>query len=131
MKRMIVLLLIGLSFGSQIIYADGQGDTLDFWQKLKNKIASFVLQKSASPTTTTSTGGVRGAPNTSEDLYWKGEASPQTIDPYELEAFKKGITLMDSGDKNQAQAAFSAFITEYPDSLLKKDAKEALAHLAN
>jgi TolA-binding protein len=117
MKRLIMLFLICLAFGSRITHADEQGGTLDFWQTLKNKIASFVLMKSASPTTT------------SEDLYWKGEASPQTIDPDELEAFKKGIALMDSGEKEQAQTAFSDFITEYPDSSLKKDAKEALAHL--
>ena len=131
MKRLIVLVLIGLSLGSQNLYADQQSDKFGFWQKLKNKIASFVLQKSASSSTTTSTGGVRGAPAASEDLYWKGEASPQTIDPIELEAFKKGITLMDSGDTKQAQSAFSGFLTKYPDSVLKKDAEEALAHLAN
>ncbi len=129
MKRLLMLILMGLAFGSQILYADEQGGTLSFWEKLRKKLESFTPEKKSVVTTTTATGGVRGAPMASEDLYWKGEVSAQTqtIDADELEAFKKGIAFVDAGDKQQAQAAFSEFIKDYPDSSLRKDADQALA----
>ena len=124
MKRLAMLFMVGLLFGSQTIYAEEQGDASNFWDKLRERLEMLTPQKKVAETTT---GGVRGAPTVTEDMYWKGEISAQSIDPDELEAFKKGMALMDSGDKKQAQTAFADFINKYPDSSLIKDAKEALA----
>lgn len=125
MKRLVMLFMIGLTFGSQTIYGEEQGDASNFWEKLREKLELLIPQKKAVETTT---GGVRGAPTVTEDMYWKGEVSSQTIDPDELEAFKKGIALIDSGDKKRAQTAFAEFINKYPESSLIKDAKEALVY---
>jgi TolA-binding protein len=125
MKRLIMLLLMGLAFGSQVLYAGGQDDTSSFWAKLRSKLESLTPQNRV--TATSATGGVRGAPMASEDMYWKGDASARTVDAVELEAFKKAVALIDLGDKKQAQTAFSEFIKKYPNSSLRKDADQALA----
>jgi TolA-binding protein len=125
MNRLIMLLLVGLAFGSQVLYAAGQGDTASFWERLRSKLESFTPQNRV--TITNATGGVRGAPMATEDMYWKGDASTRTLDSVELEAFKKAVAFIDLGDKKQAQTAFSEFIRKYPNSSLRKDADQALA----
>jgi len=126
MKRLAMLAFMsGLTFGSQLVYAEEQGDASNFWEKLREKLELLVPQKKG---VEPAIGGVRGAPTVTEDMYWKGEKSAQTIDPDELDAFKKGVALMDSGDKKQAQTSFADFINKYPDSSLINDAKEALAY---
>jgi TolA-binding protein len=125
MKKLLMIILMGLAFGSQTLYADDQDGTQSFWEKLRNKLESFVPREKV--TSTTATGGVRGAPAASEEIYWKGEASTQTIDPDELAAFNKALAFVDSGDKAQAQSAFSEFINTYPDSPLRQDADQAMA----
>ncbi|MDH4234415.1 MAG: hypothetical protein OEV15_04690 [Gallionella sp.] len=130
MKKFTMLLLLGLALGAQSLYAGEKGDgTLSFWEKLRIKIESMTPQKKT--TVTTATGGVRGAPVSTEDIYWKNEASGQTIAADELEAFKKAMKLADLSDKAQAQAAFSEFVNKFPGSSLRKDADQALALLAN
>ncbi|OGS95070.1 MAG: hypothetical protein A3G79_02850 [Gallionellales bacterium RIFCSPLOWO2_12_FULL_57_18] len=129
MKKITMLFLLGLALGSQALYAAEKGDaTMSFWQKLRVKIESMTPQKKTS--VTTASGGVRGAPAATEDIYWKNEATGQTIVSDELEAFKKAMELADSDDKAQARAAFSEFIRKYPESSLRKDADQALALLA-
>ncbi len=122
---MLILILMGLAFGSQLTYADEQGGSADFWEKLRNKIDSFTSREK-DMTPTTATAGVRGAPVASDDIYWKGEAPIHSIDPDELQAFKNAMGFVDAGDHKQAQAAFSEFISTYPDSPLRKDAEQAL-----
>jgi TolA-binding protein len=46
-----------------------------------------------------------------------------------LGAFKKAITLVDAGKTADAQAAFSDFIKNHPESNLRADAEAALAQL--
>ncbi|HEU0189179.1 MAG TPA: hypothetical protein VFQ97_04205 [Gallionella sp.] len=140
MKKITMLFLLGLALGSQLLYAAEKGDSRQnaakkddnkqsFWQKLRIKIESMTPQKKTS--VTTATGGVRGAPGSTEDIYWKNEATGQTIAAEELEAFKKAMKLADSDDKAQAHAAFAEFIKKYPGSSLRKDADQALALLGN
>ncbi|MBI5626131.1 MAG: hypothetical protein HY935_02845 [Nitrosomonadales bacterium] len=140
MKKITMLFLLGLALGSQVLYAAEKGDgkqnaagkgdsKQSFWQKLRIKIESMTPQKKTS--VTTATGGVRGAPGSTEDIYWKNEATGQTIASEELEAFKKAMKLADSDDKAQAHAAFAEFIKKYPESSLRKDADQALALLGN
>lgn|SRR3989338_2355773 len=130
MKKITVLFLLGLALGSQALYAADKGNgSQSFWDKLRVKIESMTPQKKTS--VTTATGGVRGAPSSSEDMYWKNEATGQTAANGELEAFKKAMQLAGSADKAQAKTAFADFIKKYPGSSLRKDADEALALLGN
>ena len=127
MKKLTLLFLLGISLGSQALYAaESSNKTMSFWDRLRAKIESFTPQKKSS--VTTATGGVRGAQIASDDVYWKNEASSETIAAEELEAFAKAVKLTDTND-TQAQNAFSEFIKKYPDSTLRKDADQALAQL--
>ncbi len=126
MKKLTMLLLLGLALGSQTLYAADKSDsTLSFWDMLRSKLESLTPQRKV--TATNATGGVRGTAMASEDVYWKNEATGQTIDSDELDAFKKAVKLIDLGNKAQAKTAFSDFIQKYPDSSLRKDADQALA----
>ena len=128
MKKIIMLFLLGLALGAQSLYAAEKGDsTKSFWEKLRVKIESLTPQKKT--TVTTATGGVRGASGSTEDLYWKNEATGQTVEGDELEAFKNAMELAGLDDKAKAQAAFAEFIKKYPGSSLRKDADQALAML--
>lgn len=126
MKKLTMLLLIGSMLGSQALYAEEKsGSAQSFWDMIRSKLEMLTPQKRV--TATNATGGVRGAAVASEDVYWKDEATGQTIDADELDAFKKGIKLIETGDKGQARTAFADFIKKYPDSSLRKDADQALA----
>lgn len=129
MKKIIMLFLLGLALGSQALYAAEKSDgAKSFWEKLRVKIESMTPQKKTS--VTTATGGVRGALTSTEDIYWKNEATGQMVPAEELEEFKKAMKLADTAENAPAQAAFSEFIKKYPESSLRKDADQALALLA-
>lgn len=128
MKRLITLLLLVLSFFSQTLEAgEKNGNTLSFWERLRGKVESMTPQKKLGATT--ATGGVRGAPAATEDMYWKNDASAQIVSSDELDAFAKAMKLTESEDKTQAQEAFAEFIKKYPESSLRKDADQALVLL--
>lgn len=130
MKKIAMLFLLGLALGSQSLYAADKNDSKkSFWEKLRVKIEAMTPQKKTN--VTTATGGVRGAPVSAADIYWKNEATGQTLAADELDAFKNAMKLADSDDKTQAKAAFGDFIKKYPESSLRKDADQALALLAN
>lgn len=130
MKQLIMLLLLGLALFSQALHAGEKDDkSLSFWDRLRGKIESLTPQKQLG--VTTATGGVRGAFIAFEDMYWKNDASGQTIGSDELEVFARAMKLTDSDDKAQAQTAFAEFIKQYPQSILRKDADQALAQLQN
>lgn len=134
MKNFTMLFLLALAVGSQALYAaEKSGGPQTFWDKLRIKIEAMTPQKKAS--VTTATGGVRGAPASAEDIYWKDEATGQTVVAEELEAFKKAVKLAESNSNGkaqaQAQAAFGEFIKKYPGSSLRKDADQALVLLGN
>jgi TolA-binding protein len=130
MKKIAALFMLGLALGSQALYAAEKGDAgKSFWEKLRVKIEAMTPQKKMA--VTTATGGVRGAPTSTEDMYWKDEATGQTVASEELEAFKKAMKLAGSTDKAQAHTAFAEFINKYPGSSLRKDADQALALLGN
>ena len=115
MRRFTMLFLLGLALGSQTLYAAEKDDSkLSFWDKLRIKIESMTPQKKTN--VTTATGGVRGAQVSSEDMYWKNEATGQTIASDELEAFKKAMQLAGQDNQAQAKTAFSEFIKKYPGS---------------
>lgn len=123
-----MLFLVGLSLFSQSLYAgEKSANSSGFWDKLRGKIESLTPQKKVGMTT--ATGGVRGAPAATEDMYWKNDASAHVIGADELDDFEKAVKLTDSDDKGPAQAAFSEFINKYPGSPLRKDAEQAIALL--
>lgn len=108
--------------------AAAAGSMSGFMEKLRMKVEQLTPQKQVS--TSTAVGGVRGSAVAAADVYWKGEAKPQTIDAAELEAFQKGVALAESDQKAQARAVFAEFAKTYPESILKADAEEFMRHLA-
>ena len=128
MKKLIaILMLVGIAFGAQTLYAaEGGNSTLSFWEKLRKKIEMLAPQKKVNATT--AVGGVRGAQVSADDTYWKGEKA-KAIDPDELVAFKKAMSLAESGEMKEAQTAFTEFVKKSPESPLRKDADLALAQL--
>jgi len=91
------------------------------------KIEQMTPQKKLG--STTAVGGVRGAAVEATDVYWKGEAKPQSIDADELGAFQKAMALVEAEQKDQAKAAFAEFSKTYPNSPLKADADQVMARL--
>jgi TolA-binding protein len=104
------------------------GSAPGFLDKLRMKVDQLTPQKQS--TVSTAVGGVRGSAVAAADVYWKGEAKPQVIDAAELEAFQKGLTLVDADQKAEARAVFVEFAKTYPESILKADAEEIVRHLA-
>jgi len=127
MKKLIVLfVLLGVVLATPAYSADEKPE-VSLWERLRMKIEMLTPKKKVS--TTTAVGGVRGSLADADDVYWKGEAKVQPVDADELAAFKKAISLADSGDVAGAQAAFSDFLKKHPDSRLHDDAEQALALL--
>lgn len=126
MKKLITLLL---ACGVATAFAQsGQGDSwTGFWERLRMKIEQMTPQKKLG--STTAVGGVRGAAVEATDVYWKGEAKPQSIDADELGAFQKAMALVEAEQKDQAKAAFAEFSKTYPNSPLKADADQVMARL--
>lgn len=104
------------------------GGMSGFMEKLRMKVEQLTPQKQVN--VSTAVGGVRGSAVAASDVYWKGEAKPQAIDAAELEAFQKGVALVESDQKVQARAVFAEFAKTYPESILKADAEEIMRHLA-
>ncbi len=127
MKKLIALfVLLGVVLATPVYGAD-KPDSSSWWESLRRKIEMLTPKKKI--TTTTAVGGVRGSQADADDVYWKGEAKIQPIDPKELDAFKKAVSLFDAGDMAGAQGAFSDFVKKHPDSSLRKDAEQALVLL--
>ncbi len=105
----------------------GSGSMSGFMEKLRMKVEQLTPQKQMNAST--AVGGVRGSAVAASDVYWKGEAKPQTIDAAELESFQKGVSLMESDQKAKALAAFTEFAKTYPESILKADAEEIMQRL--
>jgi TolA-binding protein len=127
MKRLIALfVLLGVVLATPV-YAAGVTAEPSLWERLRKKIETMAPKKKLS--TTTAAGGVRGSLADADDVYWKGESKLEQIDSDELNAFKKAIALVDSGKVADAQAAFSDFIKNHPESNLRADAEAALAQL--
>lgn len=128
MKQMTMLFLLVLALGTQVLHAaESGGATLSFWERLRSKIESMAPQKKVAATN--ATGGVRGAAVSSDDIYWKGEASAQSIAADELDAFMAAMAMAEKNAAGPARNAFSSFIKQYPASSLRKDAEQALALL--
>lgn len=127
MKKLLALfVLLGVIFATPSYAAESKSEP-SLWERLRKKIEMMTPKKKLS--TTTASGGVRGSLADSDDVYWKGEVQPQTIDFDELDAFKKAISLVDAGKAAEAQTAFSSFIRLHPGSTLRVDAEAALAQL--
>ena len=125
-KRFAVLLALSLAV-TTLHAEDKNVAQLGFWEMLRMKIEQLTPQKKLN--TTTAVGGVRGAAVEVADVYWKGETKPQFIDSDELTVFQKAMSLVEAGQKDQAQTAFTDFAKIYPNSPLRKEADQALAQL--
>lgn len=129
MKKLITAVLALSLLGAHAQSADkGKADSWNgFWERLRLKVEQMTPQKKLG--STTAVGGVRGAAVEASDVYWKGEAKPQSIDADELTAFQKAMALVEADQKEQAQAAFIEFAKAYPNSSLKPDAEQAMTRL--
>jgi TolA-binding protein len=127
MKRLVALFVLLSVILATPSYAAGVTAEPSLWDRLRKKIEAMTPKKKLSATT--ASGGVRGSLVDADDVYWKGEYKPQSIDADELSAFKKAITLVDVGKTADAQTAFSDFIMNHPESNLRADAEAALAQL--
>lgn len=127
MKKLIALLVLLGAVLAAPGFAAGNSPEPSLWERLRKKIELMTPKKKLS--TTTAAGGVRGTLADADDVYWKGEAKSQAIDADELDAFKKAMSLVDAGNVANALAAFSDFIKQHPDSMLRADAEAALAQL--
>ena len=125
-KLIPVLLALGL-LAPAAHAADSSDSWSGFWERLRLRIEQMTPQKKLG--NTTAVGGVRGAAVEVSDVYWKGEAKPQSVDADELAAFQKAMALVEADQKDQAQAAFADFAKTYPASPLRADADQALARL--
>ncbi len=126
-KLMLSLLVLASSLSTANVYAADTG-SMSLWERLRKKVESFAPQKKIGATN--AVGGVRGAPSDAQDIYWKGEATQETIEAEELAAFKKAMDLATAGEKKQANSAFAEFVKKHPDSPLRKEADQALVELA-
>ena len=127
MKRLLSVVLVLALAVPALRAQDKNVAALGFWEVLRMKIEQLTPQKKLN--TTTAIGGVRGAAIEVADVYWKGETKPQFIDTDELGAFQKAMSLVEAGQKDQAQVAFADFAKTYPNSALRKEADQALAQL--
>lgn len=127
MKKLIALLVMLGVVLSMPSFAAGTTAEPSLWDRLRKKIEVMTPKKRLS--TTTAAGGVRGSLADADDVYWKGEAKGQAVDTDELAAFQKAIALVDAGKNADAQAAFSDFVKQHPESTLRGDAEAALAQL--
>jgi hypothetical protein len=60
-----------------------------FWEKLKNKIETLAPKKKTE--ITTAVGGVRGAKDMTQAMYWKGEEAEVEVQEIELEQFNLAL----------------------------------------
>lgn len=125
-KWMALLVMAGIALASPAVVADQEPS---LWERLRKKIELLMPKKKL--VTTTAAGGVRGAQADAEEVYWKGEAQPLTVDEFELAAFSNAISLADAGKNEEAQSAFGQFVKQYPASPLRGDAETALAQLGS
>ena len=138
MKQIITALTLAIVFTFHPLFAEevttppastAEQQPTSFWDNIRKKIETFTPKKKL--TATTAVGGVRGAQIESDDLYWKGEAKPVEIDAAELDSFKNALTLFEAENTKDAILAFEKFVSDYPESKLIADAKEALKQLQN
>lgn len=91
-------------------------------------VAVGAAEKEAQPNGT-AVGGVRGAKDPSEDLYWKDEAQKQEVSEGERAAFVQAYEAFAGGRLAEALQGFEAFIQTYPRSALLEDAQRAVEEL--
>jgi hypothetical protein len=125
-KLMSACLLVILASTSCALYAEEK--SASFWDTMRKKVETIAPKKQLGATT--AVGGVRGAPSDVNDFYWKGEVASAQVDAQELSDFNKAFELGAAGNAAQAQIAFQWFIKSYPDSILRKDADQALVVLS-
>lgn len=118
----IVLVLI-----SSLSFAAEKGQKDNFWGKLKNKIETLAPKKTTE--VTTAVGGVRGAKDMTQALYWKGEEAEVEIQEVELDQFNLALEQALEGNIHESLKRFEDFLAQYPESPLCEDAENAVREL--
>lgn len=106
-----------------------KGFFLNVWSKLR---AFNPQTRYEAKSNTVYTAGIRGAEATETLIqpYWKGDLSQDEKFQQELKKFSKAQQLMDNGELDGSQKAFSSFIQQYSNSTLVPNAifAKALCH---
>lgn len=123
MKRVLSVLSL-LVFAASLSFA---AEKENLWTTLKNKVSTMTPAKTV--TTTTAVGGLRGAKNEGETLYWKGKETTIEVTREELDNFSIALDYASKGEKIEARKRFEDFLKKYPSSALAKDAKDSLQML--
>ncbi|MDP2168729.1 MAG: hypothetical protein Q8J64_10415 [Thermodesulfovibrionales bacterium] len=126
MKRALAVLsvLSLLVFAASLSFA---AEKENLWTTLKNKVSTMTPTKTV--TTTTAVGGLRGAKDGGETLYWKGKDTTIEVTREELDNFSIALDYASKGEKMEARKRFEDFLKKYPSSALAKDAKDSLQML--
>jgi len=119
MKKALTVFLVILFMAAIGHAAEKSG----WWTDLKGKVDKLTAPKSQ---TTTAVGGVRGAKEESETVYWKGK---EKVSKEELDAFGSALNLALEGKAKEAEKGFKSFLDKYPKSALAEDARKSLQEL--
>jgi TolA-binding protein len=95
-------------------------DKQSFFTGLRHKAERIIPVKKAA-------GG--GEAVSAEELYWKGVKREASVGEEELEKFKSAVGLALQGKDEEAALAFEVFAREFPESPLRKDARDAMGML--
>jgi TolA-binding protein len=98
-----------------------------FWEKLKNKIETLAPKKKTE--ITTAVGGVRGAKDMTQAMYWKGEEAEVEVQEIELEQFNLALEQALEGNIQESLKRFEDFLVQHPESPLREDAENAVSEL--
>ncbi len=126
-KTVLAALCLFLIFS--VSYAEDKGNEaeISLWDIIRSKIERVTPKKKL--VVTTAVGGVRGARSESgADLYWKGEkVQPDMTE--EMTQFENALFTAENGEIMQALVQFETFELQYPESVLKDDASQAIMEL--
>lgn len=127
MRKFFIISIAILMSYSISIAGDEPTPNESIWEKLRVKIENLTPKKKL--IAVTAVGGVRGAKNESEELYWKDEAKEADVSEEELLKFSTVVQAASEAPVEKALELLNGYISENPNSYFVNDAKEAVAQL--
>lgn len=126
MTRLLISCIVVILAASAPLAAEKDQED-SFWDKLRNKVETLAPKKKTE--VTTAVGGVRGAKDMTQALYWKGEESEVEVQEVELKQFNLALEQALEGNVQGSLKGFEDFLAQYPDSPLREDAENAVREL--
>jgi len=126
--RKLCIICIAILMSYSISIADDESPAKEgLWERLRVKIENVTPKKKL--IAVTAVGGVRGAKNELEELYWKDEVKDTDVPEEELLKFSTVVHAASEAPVEKALALLEGFIVENPNSFFVNDAKDAVAQL--